>query len=80
MCSSDLVIGGQLFSKSLRGVMSYKMVFTGLEGWFMGAVLLCLPFVTLTIMVKLFLSERLPTTGLVPHREGAPPALNPANT
>jgi hypothetical protein len=52
-----VVIGGQLFSKSLRGVMGYKMEFAGLEGWVMGAVLLCLPFVVLTVMVKLFLAE-----------------------
>jgi predicted membrane protein len=58
----NVVIGGQLFSKSLRGVMSYKMEFAGLEGWFMGGVLLCLPFIFLTIMVKLFLSEKLPST------------------
>jgi predicted membrane protein len=59
----NVVIGGQLFSKSLRGVMSYKMEFTGMEGWFMGAVLLSLPFIILTMMVKLFLSEKLPRTG-----------------
>jgi len=53
----NVVIGGQLFSKSLRGIMSYKMEFAGLEGWFMGVVLLCLPFVILTVFVKLFLSE-----------------------
>jgi predicted membrane protein len=53
----NVVIGGQLFSKSLRGVMGYKMEFAGLEGWVMGAVLLCLPFVVLTVMVKLFLAE-----------------------
>jgi predicted membrane protein len=57
----NVVIGGQLFSKSLRGVMSYKMEFAGLEGWFMGGVLLCLPFIILTIMIKLFLSEKLPS-------------------
>jgi len=74
----NVVIGGQLFSKSLRGVMSYKMEFTGLEGWLMGAVLLCLPFVVLTILVKLFLSEQLPASGHVPHREPATPALRPA--
>jgi len=56
----NVVIGGQLFSKSLRGVMSYKMEFAGMEGWFMGAVLLALPFIILTVMIKLFLSERLP--------------------
>src|SRR3974390_1410262 len=33
----NVVIGGQIFSKSLRGIMSYKMEFAGLEGWFMGA-------------------------------------------
>jgi len=60
----NVVIGGQLFSKSLRGIMSYKMEFSGMEGWFMGAVLLALPFITLTIMVKLFLSEKLPSYGL----------------
>jgi predicted membrane protein len=58
----NVVIGGQLFSKSLRGIMSYKMEFAGLEGWLMGAVLLCLPFFILTVMIKLFLSEKLPAT------------------
>jgi predicted membrane protein len=57
----NVVIGGQLFSKSLRGVMSYKMEFAGMEGWFMGAVLFLLPFVVLAVMIKLFLSEQLPT-------------------
>src|SRR5208337_4750022 len=61
----NVVIGGQLFSKSLRGVMSYKMEFAGLEGWFMGALLLCLPFITLTVMIKLFLSEKLPSAAEV---------------
>jgi hypothetical protein len=41
----------------------------------MGAVLLCLPFIVLTVFVKLFLSERLPTSGFVPHREPGEPAL-----
>jgi hypothetical protein len=41
--------------------MGYKMEFAGLEGWFMGAALLILPFVILTVFVKLFLSERLPS-------------------
>src|SRR5262249_4484934 len=57
----NVVIGGQFFSKSLRGVMSYKMEFAGLEGWFMGAVLLSPPFILQTVMVKLFLSEKLPS-------------------
>ena len=58
----NVVIGGQLFSKSLRGFMSYKMELTGVEGWFMSAILLALPFVILTVFIKLFLSERLPTS------------------
>jgi len=63
----NVVIGGQLFSKSLRGVMGYKLEFAGVEGWLMGLVLLSLPFIILTVMVKLFLSERLPTAEHVPH-------------
>jgi Ni/Fe-hydrogenase subunit HybB-like protein len=56
----NVVIGGQIFSKSLRGFMIYKMDFAGMEGWFMGAVLLALPFIVLTVLVKLFLAERPP--------------------
>jgi predicted membrane protein len=68
----NVVIGGQLFSKSLRGVLSYKMEILSMEGWLMGGILLVLPFVILTIFIKLFLSERLPTSGHVPHREFSP--------
>jgi hypothetical protein len=67
----NVVIGGQLFSKSLRGFMSYKMDFAGMEGWFMGAVLLALPFITLTVLVKLFLSERLPPSPHEPFQPGS---------
>ncbi len=62
----NVVIGGQLFSKSLRGVMAYKLEFTGVEGWFMGMILLSLPFVILSVLVKLFLSERLPAAAHSP--------------
>jgi Ni/Fe-hydrogenase subunit HybB-like protein len=65
----NVVIGGQLFSKSLRGVMGYKLEFAGVEGWFMGVILLSLPFVILTVLVKLFLSERLPTSDHLPHSD-----------
>ena len=41
--------------------MGYKMEFAGLEGWFMGALLLSLPFIVLTVFIKLFLSEKLPS-------------------
>jgi predicted membrane protein len=54
----NVVIGGQTFSKSLRGIMTYKMEFAGLEGWFMAGILMALPFIILTTFVKLFLAER----------------------
>jgi predicted membrane protein len=72
----NVVIGGQFFSKSLRGVMSYKMEFAGMEGWLMGAVLMALPFVILTVMVKLFLSERLPASVPAPSRPDGSPSLD----
>jgi Ni/Fe-hydrogenase subunit HybB-like protein len=48
----NVVIGGQLFSKSLRGLMVYKMELMGLEGFFMSALLLLLPFVVLFVLVR----------------------------
>jgi Ni/Fe-hydrogenase subunit HybB-like protein len=57
----NVVIGGQLFSKSLRGFMSYKMELAGSEGWLLSMFLLILPFIFLTILVRLFLAPRLPT-------------------
>jgi len=68
----NVVMGGQLFSKSLRGVMSHKFDFTGGEGWFMGLFLLILPFIILTVLTKLFLSDRLRTSEpAVPERAAA---------
>jgi len=63
----NVVIGGQLFSKSLRGFMSYKMELTGMEGWLVGMAVTALPFIILVVMLKLFLSERLPTAGHAPN-------------
>jgi Ni/Fe-hydrogenase subunit HybB-like protein len=68
----NVVIGGQLFSKSLRGFMSYKMEFTGAEGLWLPAVLIVLPFIILTVLIKLFLAPELPTAenvvpGAAPH-------------
>jgi Ni/Fe-hydrogenase subunit HybB-like protein len=67
----NVVIGGQLFSKSLRGIMAYKLEFAGVEGWFMGLVLLSLPFIILIVLVKLFLSEKLPSSDHLPHDRAA---------
>jgi len=49
----NVVIGGQMFSKSFRGLTAYKMDITGLEGFLMTLVLLILPFVILAILIKL---------------------------
>jgi Ni/Fe-hydrogenase subunit HybB-like protein len=46
----NVVIGGQLYSKSLRGLMAYKMEITGIESLVMALALLALPFVFLTVL------------------------------
>ncbi len=62
----NVVIGGQLFSKSLRGLTVYKVELLGLEGLAMTVAILALPFVILWVLVKL----------LPPWEEGA--ATQPA--
>ena len=47
--------------------MSYMMQFIGMEGWLVGLAVLTLPFIILVVMIKLFLSEKLPTAGHVPQ-------------
>jgi Ni/Fe-hydrogenase subunit HybB-like protein len=49
----NVVIGGQLFSKSFRGLTTYKMELTGLEGFIVALALLIAPFVILSILIKL---------------------------
>ena len=46
----NVVIGGQLFSKSFRGLTVYKMTFFGLEGLLVSIGLLILPFIILYIL------------------------------
>jgi Ni/Fe-hydrogenase subunit HybB-like protein len=43
----NVVIGGQLFSKSLRGLTEYKMTVLGVEGLLMSIAILLLPFLIL---------------------------------
>lgn len=50
----NVVIGGQLFSKSLRGLTVYKTELFGLEGVLMVCLLLFLPFAILFVLTKLF--------------------------
>ncbi len=47
----NVVIGGQLFSKSLRGLTVYKMQMLGLEGLFVSGFLLVLPLLVLLVLI-----------------------------
>ncbi len=49
----NVVIGGQLFSKSLRGLTLYRVELLGVEGLGMTIGLLFLPFAILWALVKL---------------------------
>jgi Ni/Fe-hydrogenase subunit HybB-like protein len=49
----NVVIGGQLFSKSLRGLTVYKVELLGIEGLATTLGLLILPFVILWVLVKI---------------------------
>ncbi len=49
----NVVIGGQLFSKSFLGYTTYKMGFVTREGLLTAVVLTILPFVILWVLVKL---------------------------
>ncbi len=49
----NVVIGGQLFSKSFLGYTTYKMGFATKEGLLPSLILLALPFVILWVLVKL---------------------------
>ena len=48
----NVVIGGQMFSKSFRGLTTYKMDLGGIEGLLMSLLLLVLPLVVLAILIK----------------------------
>jgi Ni/Fe-hydrogenase subunit HybB-like protein len=48
----NVVIGGQLFSKSLRGLTVYKLELGGIEGLFTSLGLLLLPFLILYVLIK----------------------------
>jgi Ni/Fe-hydrogenase subunit HybB-like protein len=50
----NVVIGGQLFSKSFRGLTTYKMEVVGLEGLLAALALLIAPFIILAIFLRLF--------------------------
>jgi predicted membrane protein len=49
----NVVIGGQMFSKSFRGLTTYKMEITGMEGLLTALVLMILPLIILVFLVKI---------------------------
>ena len=49
----NVVIGGQLFSKSFLGYTTYKMGFVAREGLLVAIVLTILPFIMLWALIKL---------------------------
>jgi len=49
----NVVMGGQMFSKSFRGLTSFRMDLFGLEGLITALFLLILPFIFLVIFLKL---------------------------
>jgi Ni/Fe-hydrogenase subunit HybB-like protein len=63
----NVVIGGQLFSKSFRGLMAYKMEVTGIEGMLVALGLLILPFVILAVLVRLLPTRRLDESAAAAH-------------
>jgi len=49
----NVVIGGQMFSKSFRGLTTYKMELIGFEGLLFAIGLMILPLIILAILMKL---------------------------
>jgi predicted membrane protein len=49
----NVVIGGQLFSKSFLGYTTYKMAFATKEGLLPAIILMILPFAILWVLVKI---------------------------
>lgn len=49
----NVVIGGQMFSKSFRGLLTYKMDLVGIEGLLTTLGLLILPCLILAVLIKL---------------------------
>jgi Ni/Fe-hydrogenase subunit HybB-like protein len=66
----NVVIGGQLFSKSFLGYTTYKMGFATREGLLTAIVLMLLPFAILWVLVKLLP----PWPDAISHASGKVPA------
>ena len=68
----NVVIGGQLFSKSFLGYTTYKMGFATREGLLTAIILMLLPFAILWVLVKLLPpwldAESISVSGVTPAR------------
>ena len=62
----NVVIGGQLFSKSFLGYTTYKMEFVTREGMLPAIILVILPFVILYVLIKLLPPWQNETPGGIP--------------
>jgi Ni/Fe-hydrogenase subunit HybB-like protein len=67
----NVVIGGQLFSKSFLGYTSYKLEFATREGLLPALVIMVLPFLILTVLLKILP----PWQARVPAESTQPPAM-----
>ncbi|MBI5691886.1 MAG: polysulfide reductase NrfD [Verrucomicrobia bacterium] len=63
----NVVIGGQLFSKSLRGFTTFKFELAGQEGWLVGLTLMVLPYLILWLFLRVFLPAKYDKVG---HSQG----------
>jgi predicted membrane protein len=63
----NVEIGGQMFSKSFRGLMAYKMELTGIESLLTALVLLSLPFIILTVLFRLLPARWMEEHGFPAH-------------
>jgi predicted membrane protein len=68
----NVVIGGQLFSKSFLGYTTYKLEFATREGLGVSLVLIILPFVLLAGLVRLLPPWPAATVGPSPPRLAPP--------
>jgi Ni/Fe-hydrogenase subunit HybB-like protein len=48
----NVVVGGQMYSKSLRGFLNFEVDVYGREGLIAGGIILCLPFVVLFVISR----------------------------
>ncbi len=66
----NVVIGGQLFSKSFLGYTTYKVDFVTREGLLPAAFLLVLPFAILFVLVKILPPWHVETSAPIPVESG----------